>query len=133
MITGRCECSRVQYEVDAEITDLGHCHCSQCWRLHGAAFVTFAGIPRDKFRYVAGESDLKSYVSSEDNARIFCGVCGSNILVDCKSEPEALYIAMGTVNGDPACPSASHQFVGSKAAWYKISDDLPQHEEWEDE
>ena len=36
MITGRCECGRVKYQVNGEINDFSHCHCSQCRRLHGA-------------------------------------------------------------------------------------------------
>ena len=133
MITGKCECKRVQFLVDAEITDFSHCHCSQCRRLHGAAFATFASVPRDKFRYLSGENNLKTYASSADNDRVFCSICGSNILVDCKPEPEVLYLAMGVVDGNPDCPPGSHQFMGSKAAWIDIGDDLPQFDEWEDE
>ena len=77
MITGHCECGRVSYEIDSDINDFSHCHCSQCRRLHGAPFVTFAGISRDGFRYVSGESDVKVYASSEKNDRYFCGTCGS--------------------------------------------------------
>jgi hypothetical protein len=119
MINGRCECGRIRYEVDADITDLSHCHCSQCRRLHGAAYATFGGISRNKFRYVSGESD-----------RFFCAVCGSNILVGYKPEPETLYLCMGTVDGHPPSPPAYHQFVGSKAAWHEITDDLEQHDAW---
>lgn len=133
MITGKCECERVQYQVNAEITDLSHCHCSQCRRLHGAAFASFGGVPRDKFRYVSGESDLKSYASSENIDRVFCGICGSNILADYKPDPDVLYITLGTVDGDPECPQGYHQFVGSKAPWYEICDDLSQNDEWPDE
>jgi hypothetical protein len=128
MINGRCECGRVRYEIDADITDFSHCHCGQCRRLHGAAYATFGGVTRDKFRYVAGEADLKTYASSETNDRIFCAVCGSNILVDCKPEPDTLYICMGTVDGDPPRPTGYHQFVGSKAAWHEITDDLKQYD-----
>lgn len=46
MITGRCECGRVRYEVDGDITDFSHCHCSQCRRLHSAA----AGRPTSQRR-----------------------------------------------------------------------------------
>lgn len=130
MIKGRCECGKVQYAVDAEITDLSHCHCSQCRRLHGAAFATFGGVPRDQFSYVSGKSDLRVYASSEDIDRVFCGNCGSNILADYKPEPAELYITMGTVEGDPKCPPAYHQFVGSKAPWYELVDDLPRHDTW---
>ena len=133
MIKGKCECGRVQYEVAAEITDFSHCHCSQCRRLHGAAFASFGGVPRNKFRYVSGEPDLKTYASSEEIDRVFCGNCGSNILADFKPEPDELYITLGTVIGDPECPPGYHQFVGSKAPWFQICDDPPQHDEWPDD
>jgi hypothetical protein len=128
MINGRCECGRVAYEIDAEITEFSHCHCAQCRRLHGAAYATFAAVARDKFRYVSGEADIKVYASSDANDRIFCSECGSNILVDAKSETDVLYICMGTVDGNPPCPPGFHAFVGSKAAWHEITDDLPQYE-----
>lgn len=133
MIKGKCECGNVQYEANCKITDFSHCHCSQCRRLHGAAFASFGGIRRDSFRYVTGESAVKIYASSEKIDRVFCGNCGSNILVDYKPEPDLLYIAMGTVDGEPECPPGYHQFVGSKASWYEISDNLPRHDTWADD
>ena len=128
MINGRCECGRVGYEIDADISEFSHCHCSQCRRLHGAAYATFGAVARDKFRYVSGEADIKVYASSNANDRIFCSECGSNILVDAKSEPDVLYICMGTVDGNPPRPPGFHAYVGSKAAWHEITDDLPQYE-----
>lgn len=128
MIHGRCECGRIRYEVDGEIEDFSHCHCSQCRRLHGAAYATFAGVSRDRFRYVSGDTDIKVYASSEYNDRVFCAACGSSILVDAKREPETLYISMGTVDGDPPRPPGYHIFVGSKAPWHEITDDLEQYD-----
>jgi hypothetical protein len=37
---------------------------------------------------------------------------------------------MGGVDGDPGGRPSGHIFVGSKAPWYEIADDLPQHEEY---
>ncbi len=128
MITGRCECARVKYHVDGEITDFSHCHCSQCRRLHGAAFASFAGVPRATFNYDCGESDLKCYASSKSHGRVFCGHCGSNILVELETEPESLYVAMGTMEGNPPLPPGYHIYVDSKAPWYSISDDLLQYD-----
>ncbi len=34
------------------------------------------------------------------------------------------------VDGDPGVRPLSHIFVGSKADWHEIVDDLPQFEEW---
>jgi len=126
MISGRCECGRIRYMVDSEIADFSHCHCSQCRRLHGAAYATFAGVARNKFHYVSGEADVKAYASSAANDRIFCAECGSNIVVVAKAEPDVLYVCMGTVDGNPAHPPGYHAFVGSKAAWHEITDDLEQ-------
>jgi hypothetical protein len=128
MIHGHCECGRVQYEVDGDINDFSHCHCSQCRRLHGAAFATFAAVATDKFRYISGQSDTRSYASSESSERVFCGNCGSNILVALEQEPESLYLSMSAIDGDPPHPRGYHIFVGSKAAWYEINDDLAQYE-----
>ena len=57
MFEGRCECGAVRYRVDGPIHDFSHCHCSQCRRLHGAAFATFAGVKLEEFSYKAGESE----------------------------------------------------------------------------
>jgi len=128
MITGGCECGRVKYQVDGEINDFSHCHCSQCRRLHGAAFASFGGVLRSEFSYVSGQQDLASYASSESHARVFCKNCGSNILVELESEPDALYVAMGSMEGNPACPPGYHIYVGSKAPWHEITDELPRYE-----
>jgi hypothetical protein len=134
MITGRCECGEVRYRVAGEINDFSHCHCSQCRRLHGAAFASFGGVARSDFVYETGQAELATYASSDSHSRVFCRICGSNILVDLESEPESLYLAMGTVDGDPQCPPGYHIFVGSKAAWHTITDQLPQYDtEPEDE
>ena len=76
MITGRCECGKVQYEVKGELKDYCHCHCSICRRIHGAAFATWGGISRDKFTYLSGENNLKIYSYSERSDSIFCDNCG---------------------------------------------------------
>ena len=129
MINGHCECGRIRYEVDGEIEDFSHCHCSQCRRLHGAAFATFAGVARDSFRYLSGQSDLKVYASSDHNDRFFCAECGSNILVDAKEDPDYLYLSMSTVDGNPARPKGYHAYVDSMASWWDICDELEQFEQ----
>lgn len=128
MIEGRCECGKVRFEADGPIEDFSHCHCSQCRRMHGAAYATFAGVARSGFRYLSGESDLTTYSSSASLDRVFCSTCGSNILVALLSEPEAIYLSMGAIDGDPPRPAGYHIFVGSKAAWHEITDDLEQHD-----
>jgi len=129
MITGRCECGSVTYRVDGKVEDFSHCHCSMCRRLHGATYVSFAGVARNDFSYLSGEENLAHYKSSEDHDRVFCRVCGSNILTDLTSEPDSVYISLGTVDGDPELPPGYHIYVGSKAPWHVFNDRLPQYDQ----
>lgn len=133
MFKGRCECGNVTFEVDGDITDFSHCHCSQCRRLHGAAYATFAGVKNEDFRYTRSGDSLGSYASSASHKRLFCSNCGSNIGVQLTDEPDMLYLSMGAVDGDPPRPDAYHIFVGSKAPWHTILDTAPQFEEFEPE
>jgi len=77
---------------------------------------------------VSGEEDIRTYKSSSRNLRVFCGVCGSTILVDPLTEPDMLYLSMSTVDGDPPRPLGYHAFVGSKAPWHEIHDKLEQYD-----
>jgi hypothetical protein len=133
MLNGFCECRGIQFEIDDEINDFSHCHCSQCRRLHGAACATFAGVRRDKMHYTSGSELLAGYNSSATHERLFCKVCGSNIGVTLDEYPEIIYVSMSAIDGDPARPPAYHIFVGSKAPWHEINDDAPQFERSETE
>ena len=125
MISGRCACGAVRFEVDGEILDFSHCHCSICRRLHGAAYASFAGVARDRFRYLCGEDSITTYTSSPRNERVFCSLCGSAILCEPQTEPDRLYLSLSAVDGDPPLPEGYHQYAGSKAPWHEIDDDLP--------
>lgn len=50
-----------------------------CQKQHGAAFATYASVPKSDLRYTCGQDQLTSYNSSEGIVRKFCRVCGSNI------------------------------------------------------
>lgn len=128
MIHGHCECGKVSFETNGPIEDFSHCHCSQCRRMHGAAYATFAGVARKGFRYLSGEDALSTYASSSTHERVFCSICGSNILVALTDEPDAIYLSMGAIEGNPPHPKGYHTYVGSKAPWHEINDDLEQYD-----
>jgi hypothetical protein len=43
-------------------------------------------------------------------------------------KPEEVRIRLGTLDSDPETTPAAHIYVGSKAPWTSITDDLPQFE-----
>ena len=57
----------------------------------------------------------------------FCSECGSTLAGT--EQGIVKTITLGTVAGDPGIRPQSHIFVGSKAQWNHIFDDLPQFNE----
>jgi hypothetical protein len=105
-----------------------------CRKIHGAPFATYVGAKASGFRFERGESEIARYGSSSQNVRCFCGRCGS--VVPDAPRGRSAYFSAGCIDDDPARravpalrPSV-HIFVGSKASWYAIADDLPQHLEY---
>lgn len=130
MYAGGCECGRIRYRISGEILEMSHCHCSQCRRMHGAAFGTYAGVGNWDFSWLRGAESVKRYASSRGVVRTFCPECGSNLQALFDEDPDIIYLTMGTLDGDPPHPEPFHIFVGSKAPWYSITDGLAQYDEW---
>jgi hypothetical protein len=127
MTTGVCLCGTVRYEFGAPFEMLLHCHCSMCRKHHGASFASFVVAPYAAFRWLGGEQDVARYISSPHGARAFCPRCGS-VAPTVMREAGLVIAPAGNLEGDPGIRPQAHLFVGSKAPWYTIADDLPQHE-----
>ncbi|MGY4197437.1 hypothetical protein ACVIM9_006778 [Bradyrhizobium sp. USDA 4520] len=127
ILTGECFCRDVRYEVADAFAYALNCHCSNCRRTTGSAFKPFAGIARDKFTVVSGADELLIY-GDELTHDAHCGRCGSLLYSQVRGGAY-VHVAMGTLLDAPAIRPTAHIFVGSKAPWYAISDDLPQYQE----
>ena len=127
-VAGSCLCQSVRYEIDGELLDAGNCHCSMCRKLHGAAFATYATVSPESFRWTSGEDLVTAFESSPGQERLFCAKCGSSLAGSTEGRIDA--VTPGTIDGDPGIRPRSHIFVGSKAEWHEINDDLPCFDEW---
>ena len=128
MLDGRCECGAVRYRVADEFRYAANCHCSNCRASTGSAFKPFAGIERDKLEVTAGADALLIWGDPGTN-HTRCAVCGS-LLYSVVRDGAYVHGALGSLADEPTIRPAGHIFVGSKAPWYEITDDLPQHEEY---
>ena len=127
ILAGECFCRAAGYAVADEFAYAMNCHCSNCRRTTGAAFKPFAGIARDKFGVIRGTDNLTIY-GDEANHDAHCGRCGS-LLYSVVRDGAFVHVAMGTLVDDPSIRPTAHIFVGSKAPWFAITDDLPQYQE----
>jgi hypothetical protein len=125
-LAGKCLCGAVNYTVADGFVYAANCHCSNCRRATGSAFKPFAGIERDKLGLTKGEDNLMIFGDEHGNDT-HCKVCGS-LLYSVVRDGTFVHVAMGTLVDDPTIRPTKHIFVGSKARWFTITDDLPQYE-----
>jgi hypothetical protein len=128
MLQGRCECRAVRYRVPDEFLYAANCHCSNCRAGTGSAFKPFAGIERAKLEVTQGADTLLVW-GTEDANHTRCGVCGS-LVYSVVRDGEYVHVALGSLVDEPGIRPTEHIFVGSKAPWFEITDDLPQNEEY---
>jgi hypothetical protein len=127
LLAGRCLCGAVHYAVADEFRYAANCHCSNCRRATGAAFKPFAGIELSKLRVTEGEDGLMIF-GDESAGDVHCRVCGS-LLYSVVNDGAFAHVTMGTLVDEPGIRPTQHIFVGSKAGWFTITDDLPQYAE----
>jgi hypothetical protein len=123
MLDGSCLCGQIVFTVNKPLSNMTHCHCSICRKVHGALFATYveaAGV-----QYQHGQDQIRTYESSEGFARAFCRTCGS-VLPE-SNKDGSCYLPAGLLNQDPEIRPEAHIFVESKSDYYDIQDELPQH------
>jgi hypothetical protein len=128
VLAGKCRCGAVRYEVADAFLYAANCHCSECRAATGSAFKTFAGIERDKLTIRQGLDDIAVF-GEDDLNDTRCGACGS-FLFSVVRDGAFVHVAMGSLVDAPTIRPTEHIFVGSKAAWFEITDDLPQFDEY---
>jgi hypothetical protein len=126
-LAGKCLCGAVHYAVADQFAYAANCHCSNCRRATGSAFKPFAGIARDRLRLTQGADSLMIFGDETGNDS-HCKVCGS-LLYSVVRDGSFVHDTMGTLVDDPTIRPTKHIFVGSKAPWFAITDDLPQYQE----
>jgi len=127
LLSGKCLCGALRYVVEDQFRYALNCHCSNCRRATGSAFKPFAGIERGRFRITDG-TDLLLMFGDESGHDARCGKCGS-LLYSLVREATYVHVTLGTLVDPPTIRPTAHIFVGSKAPWFTITDDLPQYEE----
>ncbi len=127
MLLGECLCGDIRYRVEDSFLYALNCHCSQCRKATGSAFKPFAGIGRSKLSVFEGDKAPQIF-GDENGHDARCKRCGS-LLYSLVRDGQYVHVTFGTLVDTPSIQPTAHIFVGSKAQWYTINDNLPQHQE----
>jgi hypothetical protein len=126
MISGSCCCGAVKFELLAEPSMIGTCHCSRCRKV-GASTIAF--VKKEDLKWIQGQEQVQLF---EPNSlyiygRCFCKICGSS-LGEILSEEDSFPIAVNALDGEHGLKNQSHEFVSEKPSWYEICDNAPQND-----
>lgn len=131
-ITGRCLCGSIEFGLIPPTDFLSNCHCQSCRLSHGAPFVTWTSVPKDRFRFLKGENLIVWYSSSPYVSWGFCPKCGSSLLYNVLKEghPESpkldrMYVSAGSLISPLDRELSSHVSYEEKLNWLPIFDSLP--------
>jgi len=128
IVTGSCFCGSIAYKIEGELRDGKSCHCQQCRKAFSSQASAYATVDPEQFSWTEGEQYLTSYESQKtSDGLLFCSKCGSTLCGT--SAGEVSGVTLGCVNGNPDVSIGMHIFVGSKAAWEVMPDNVIQYEE----
>ena len=124
-VHGSCLCGAVRFAIELPVLFCGHCHCSMCRRAHGASYVTWIGLPRERFSFLAGAERLVRYHSSDHGVRSFCGTCGSTLFCELTTHPGVIDIVLANLDDTSDIVPQAHFYFDDRAAWTRVGDELP--------
>ena len=94
---------------------------SRCDRTAAATAFTSSGIT-----YGLPDRAALAYQVESGTRRLFCRTCGATMISEADAW-EAVYFSAGTLDTPLDQKPTYHIWVRSKAPWYEILDELPQH------
>jgi len=128
MIRGSCLCGGVAFEIDGKVSPMETCHCSRCRKTSGSAFSTALMTATASFRWLRGTELITQFELPTGFRHDFCRVCGSPV-PGAELPPKVKAFPAGCLDDDPGTTLLRHCFVGSKAPWFEITDNVNQFEE----
>jgi hypothetical protein len=124
--SGSCLCKRVRFQMTMPSRFCGHCHCANCRRAHGAAFVTWVGFDKAQVQITAGEEVVTRYETETEAIRTFCSRCGSTLFFESPRWSGETHVALANVEDPIDRAPSGHCYVDHRASWWTIDDTLPQ-------
>jgi hypothetical protein len=130
---GGCACGEVRYRLQSEPLFVHCCHCLNCQRQTGSAFVINLLIETDRVELLTGTPQAVDAPRDDGSAqRIFrCPKCQVAVFSEYTS-PEVRFVRAGTLDDPTAVKPDVHIFTRSKVDWVVIPESAPAFEVYYD-
>jgi hypothetical protein len=130
---GGCACGAVRYRLTSEPLFIHCCHCLNCQRQTGSAFVINALIEADRVEVLSGTPQPVEAPRDDGSAQtIFrCPICQIAVFSE-YGRPEVRFVRAGTLDDPSTVAPDVHIYTRSKLDWVTLPKSVPAFEAYYD-
>jgi hypothetical protein len=124
-VSGGCLCGRIRYSGEAEPLRMVACHCKNCQRFTGSAFLTVFALPKDTIT-LTGDPMVYTQPGGTTGMplhRVFCPDCGSSVMMY-RDDTGRINIAAGTLDDASFFKPTANIYCDAKQAWVQLSPEM---------
>jgi hypothetical protein len=123
---GGCSCGSIRYRLTSDPLFVHCCHCLNCQRQTGSAFVINVLIEADRIELLTGDPEPVDVPRDDGNTqRIFrCPTCQVAVFSE-YGRPEVRFVRAGTLDVPSAVTPDVHIYTRSKVPWIALPDSVP--------
>jgi hypothetical protein len=129
-LSGHCSCGAVKYRLISKPMFVHCCHCLDCQRQTGSAFVLNALIEADRVELLSGET--QDYPQPTDSGRPHvihrCAACGTALWSNYGGLTKLRFVRVGTLDEPSALTPDVHIYTRSKQPWIVLPAGVPAFE-----
>jgi hypothetical protein len=116
--TGQCLCGRVGFEIDTPARWAWHDHSAASRRAHGAAYATYVGSWRKRFRITRGAAAITRFEDkTAKTVRSFCARCGTPLCYERARSPHMVNIPRALFLGRTGRQPLYHIAIEEMPEW----------------
>jgi hypothetical protein len=115
---GACVCGAVRIEIDVPARWAWHDHSAASRHAQGAAYATYVGSYKSRFRVLEGAEHLTRYEDpARGTARSFCARCGTPMLYERPRAPTMVNIPRAVFSERTGRETRYHMNLSEQADW----------------
>lgn len=126
-LDGGCACGKVRYRTTSAPMFVHCCHCLNCQRHTGSAFVINLLIEAVRVELLSGVPEpVTMPLNGGSPNRIFrCPACQVAVWSEYGGRSEVLFVRGGTLDNPPAVSPDVHIYTRSKLPWVRLPESVP--------
>jgi hypothetical protein len=129
-LEGGCACGEIRYRLASKPMFVHCCHCRDCQRQTGSAFVINALIETDRVEKLKGETVAITVPTDSGQPHVIhrCKTCGVAVWSHYGGNRPLSFVRVGTLDDPSALAPDVHIYTRSKLPWVALPADVPAFE-----